>query len=681
MIKSFFRVVSISTLVVLFFSSTTKSQSTDQSSLASWIALDAPPGSEHLATDVLMKSLAGWQRDTLGNLKLVKGSGSPRRVVACGIDRPGFAVTEITDDGYIRFREAGGAARMHPLWTQFHEGQRIRVLTRAGSIPGVITVRSTHIARRIQNPPLTVLDDLWLDVGAGSRAEVARLGIQMLDPIVRELPIWSYSDYVSGPSAASRVGCAAVASASRGEVTAGETTFLITTLRSFRNDGLTAALRSLGKVDEITVFDSPADGATDSVNSRKLERPAALPSSTGLTSFTILSQRVRYARTLVESVHINDANALLTAVEKAAGVQSRAAGQRWINLPARVERSTPVDSFSSTANLLKSLADAYSVSGHEREVRERIKAALPEWARQKATVDEEGNLIVEVGPDRDPMMFIAHSDEVGYEITNIADDGTVSLRTRGGMFQSLWEGQPALLHFDQADKPPIKGVFNVRDTATTKQPEMTTAWFGLDGAALKRLGVVNGQSVTAFKSATRLAATRFTARALDDRAGSTALILAARRINPSALKRKLILAWAVREETGLEGAAAMAKKYGPTVKRVYSIDTFVSSDAPGEITRFANAQQGKGAVVRGLDNSSVVMPTELDRILNIARVNGIPLQVGATNGGTDGSEFVPYGVIHVCLSWPGRYSHSPVEVLDLRDLESLAKLVVALSTN
>jgi putative aminopeptidase FrvX len=54
--------------------------------------------------------------------------------------------------------------------------------------------------------------------------------------------------------------------------------------------------------------------------------------------------------------------------------------------------------------------------------------------------------------------------------------------------------------------------------------------------------------------------------------------------------------------------------------------------------------------------------------------------VGATNGGTDGSDFVRYGVLHVSLSWPGRYSHSPVEVLDLRDLQALERLIYAIST-
>jgi putative aminopeptidase FrvX len=69
----------------------------------------------------------------------------------------------------------------------------------------------------------------------------------------------------------------------------------------------------------------------------------------------------------------------------------------------------------------------------------------------------------------------------------------------------------------------------------------------------------------------------------------------------------------------------------------------------------------------------------MDRILNIARTHAIPIQVGATNGGTDGSDFVRYGVLHVSLSWPGRYSHSPVEVLDLRDLQALEKLIYSIA--
>ena len=664
--------------------------------LGDWIALDAPPGWEHVATGPLMQAMPGWKRDALGNLVLRKGSGSPRRVVACALDRGGFAVTEITDDGYLRLREAG-AGRQHPLWVQFHEGQRIRVLTRAGEVPGVVIVKSTHLQRgRVPNAPPATLDDLWVDVGVGSKAEVQRLGIEMLNPVVRDVGAWSYGEFVAGHLAGVRVGCAAVASAAQGEVSKGETIFLLTTLRSFGNDGLEAALRSLGRVDEVTLVDAGGEGA-DAFTQRRVEKPAFLPESTGLTSLTILSPRVRFAGSLVESVNVSDAGKLLSAVATAANVSNPS----WVTVGAAVrgrpfvngtdgwpQRATPTvatrasqdPQLASIANVLKTLADVPAVSGHERPVREAIIAALPAWARSLTRTDNEGNLILELGPDRDPLMFIAHQDEVGFEVTNLAADGTVSLRTRGGLFPSLWEGQPALLHFDRAGAAPLRGVFVPRDTATNKQPEALTAWFGIDAAALKQLGVTTGLSVTADKHATRLASTRFTARALDDRAGSTALVLAIRRIQPSVLKRRVIFAWAVREEVGLEGAMALARHYGSSVKRVYSVDTFVSSDSPVETTRFAHAPLGRGAVIRGLDNAAVAPPAELDRILNIARMQSIPIQVGATNGGTDGSDFVRYGVLHVSLSWPGRYSHSPVEVLDLRDLQALERLVYAIAT-
>lgn len=651
----------------------------DAVALRSWIALDAPPGWEHLATDQILKASPSWRRDALGNLILRQGSGSPRRVVACGLDRAAFAVTEIMETGYLRLREIG-SVRQHPLWTQFHEGQRIVVLTRTRAVPGVVTVKSTHLQRgRATNAPVTTLDDLWVDVGATSRADVRALGIEMLNPVVRDASGWSYGQFVAGPLAGVRVGCAAVATAAGGRVESGETIFLLTTLRSFGNDGLEAALRTLGKVDEVTVVDQVADENSGGVVQRKIENPAYLPASTGLKSLNMIAPRVRYAGSLVESVHVEEAEALLAAVNKAAGVSNQGSS-RWLVLP-ETSKSKPInaDAFSTTASLLKSLADVPSVSGHERPVREAIVAALPAWARSRTTTDNEGNLILEVGPDRDAVMFIAHQDEVGFEVANIAGDGVVTLRTRGGLFPSLWKGQPALLHFDDG-KAPLRGVFVPRESATTKQPEAVTAWFGLDAAGLKQLGVVNGLSVTAAKNATRLGATRFTARALDDRAGSTALILAARRLNPAALKRKVIFAWAVREETGLEGAMALARRYAASIKRVFSVDTFVSSDSPAETTRFAYAPLGQGAVIRGLDNASVAAPAEIDRILAIARAQGIPLQVGATNGGTDGSDFIRYGTIHASLSWPGRYSHSPVEVLDLRDLQALERLVHALAT-
>src|ERR1043165_786009 len=383
----FLKTVVLSFALLLSFSvAFAQDAQSDARALRSWIALDAPPGWEHLATDVIRKSMPGWQRDALGNLILRKGNGSPRRVIACGLDRPGFAVTEIMDDGYLRLREAG-SLRMHPLWTQFHEGQRIRVLTRGGgSVPGVVTVKSTHLQRgRAPNAPVTTLDDLWVDVGATSPAEVRALGIEMLNPVVRDAVGWSYGDFVAGPLAGDRVGCAAVASAAAGEVQNGETIFLITTLRSFGNDGLEAALRALGRVDQVTVMgESHLTPDTIIAVEKNVEKPNYLPESTGLSSVDLLAVKRRYEGSLVESVRVTDANVLLMVVAQAAGVAGGLT--RWLALP-EITRSKPngardtgstlmgsrtTTGLPSTAELLKLLADVPAVSGHERPVREAI---------------------------------------------------------------------------------------------------------------------------------------------------------------------------------------------------------------------------------------------------------------------------------------------------------------------
>jgi putative aminopeptidase FrvX len=325
-------------------------------------------------------------------------------------------------------------------------------------------------------------------------------------------------------------------------------------------------------------------------------------------------------------------------------------------------------------------------------MRDAVREALPAWARDSATADSAGNLVLAMGPDRDTVVFVAHMDEIGFEVSHVAHDGTVSLRMRGGFYNSLWEGQTALLHRDDDHIPsrdarscgaaregPLRGVFVPRDSAARKQPTQLTAWFGLDSAALAAAGVSIGSSVTSYKCSARLASTRFTARSIDDRAGSTSLVLALESLDRTKLDRRVIFVWSVREESGLEGAKAVAQNFGSNVSRVYAIDTFVSSDSPLESPHFAYAKIGEGPVSRALDNSSVTPADEVERLTRLARVAHIPLQVGTTNGGNDGSELVRYGAIDIAIGWPSRYSHSPVELLDLRDVRSLSRLIAAIA--
>jgi putative aminopeptidase len=269
-------------------------------------------------------------------------------------------------------------------------------------------------------------------------------------------------------------------------------------------------------------------------------------------------------------------------------------------------------------------------------------------------------------------------DETGWEIDSVAPDGTATLRARGSMMRSLWEGQPALLHFDpKSGRPPLRGIFVPRDQPEGKQPPALRAWFGMDEAALTAAGVRPGAQVTAHKKAGRMGRTLFTGRALDDRAGITALLLALEEIDPDTLPRRVIFAWTVQEEVGLVGAHTLADHFGTTIRTAYAVDTFVSSDSPLESPRFAYTLLGRGPVFRGLDGASVSKPQEMERIAAAAREAGIALQRGASGGGTDGAPFMRYGALYAGLSWSGLHSHSPVEVLDLNDLRDLARLIEA----
>jgi putative aminopeptidase FrvX len=655
--------------------------------LTSWIALPVAPGREREVAAQLARMLPGWTADGMGNVVRRTGSGSPRRVVACALDIPQYVVSQVTEDGFLRLHRAGNAFARHPLWDQFHEAQRIKVLTRTAERAGVVAVANGHFSRQHRaDTTVTWVDELWVDVGASSAREVRELGIELLDPVLADRPAWEYQGLAAGPAAGARASCAAVATAAQSMPSQGETIWVLATGRAFGWTGLGGALARLGRVDQLTLVDAGRASARDT-SMAAARVPASAVARVAATSTIenarLIAPRVRFGGSFVESVAASDARALLAAVADAGGVSLGEA--TWPAMPLDTARvlAPRTDRHGDAERTFFTLADLPGAPGHEWQVREAILRELPAWARDVAVVDTAGNLIVAIGPERDSVLFIAHMDEVAFEVRGISRDGVVTLAGRGGSVASTWEGQTAMIHFDRpasgTPTSPLRGVFIPRDTAAVKAPRAMSAWFGLDSAGLVARGVRVGQGVTSYKRGGRLAGTRITGRGSDDRTGSTALVHAVRGISPSAVKRRVIFAWSTREEVGLNGARAIAATHGTSLKRVYSVDTFVSSETPLELPTFAFTRLGAGPVLRGLDDGAMSPVEEMERVQRIARANRIPLQVGTTHGATDGSAITPYGASNVGLSWPGRYSHSPGEVLDLRDLDGLIKLVRAMA--
>ena len=675
--------------------------STALKSAAEWIRLIAPPGAEEQVAATVAKNLgAGWQIDRFGNLVKRVGSGTPRRVVACGIDFSAYVVSQITEKGYIRVRRTGTAG--HPLWDQFHEAQRVAVMTRNGRVPGVVAVANGHFAQqhRADTLPAT-MDDLWIDIGASSADDVTRAGVSLLDPLTIDRPAWTFADVAAGPAAGARAGCAAIAAASTGQVSSGETFFVISSQRSYNWLGLNRFLTNVGRVQSLAFVSDGVDESAAAARGGGVGRGgrggggggggggrgAGIPSrATVADSAQAITPAVRYARTLVESIDARSLQNVFGRVLDVTGVSGTTVTS-WptpgLDTARTLTRRAGVE--GEIERQWMAIADLPGVAGHEHQVRAAVLAALPSWARTRAVVDSMGNVIVAMGPERDSVAYIAHMDEVGFEVASVMADGRVLLRNRGGAVIPSWEGTPALLHFEAtgnaAPATPLRGIFVPRDSGRVRAPGTLTVWFGLDSAQLVARGVREGLSVTSYKRADRLLGSRITGRASDDRTGTTALLFAIRRINPDSLTHKVIFVWSVQEEGGLNGARFFGDRHGANLRRVYSIDTFVSSDTPKESPHFAFVPLGNGAVLRGVDNASQVPRAERERIIRLARTRGIPLQIGTTFGSTDGSAIQPLGPANIGLSWPGRYSHGPAEVLDLRDVDALIRLIVALVTD
>jgi endoglucanase len=127
------------------------------------------------------------QADVNGNsFATLEPDSHPRIMLAGHIDEIGVMVTYIDEDGFLSFDTIGG-------WDhQVFVGQRVVLLTRTGDVTGVIGKRAIHLLDKDERAKASTAQDLWIDIGAASRAEVAaRVQIGdagVLASMVLELP-------------------------------------------------------------------------------------------------------------------------------------------------------------------------------------------------------------------------------------------------------------------------------------------------------------------------------------------------------------------------------------------------------------------------------------------------------------------------------------------------------------
>jgi len=135
-------------------------------------------GFEGPVRDILRRewkdALTDLHTDGIGNLigSLPGSSDSPRVLLMAHMDEVGFLVRHIDENGYLYIHNVGG------YFDQSVLTQRLSILTARGEVLGYTGMKSGHILRPEERDRMIPLQNMFVDVGAKSRAEAEAMGLR-----------------------------------------------------------------------------------------------------------------------------------------------------------------------------------------------------------------------------------------------------------------------------------------------------------------------------------------------------------------------------------------------------------------------------------------------------------------------------------------------------------------------
>ncbi len=319
--------------------------------------------------------------------------------------------------------------------------------------------------------------------------------------------------------------------------------------------------------------------------------------------------------------------------------------------------------------LLKKLSEATGL-GHITQVTEIASAELSKYAdlRPFGSI----GLIAEINKNRDKTLMIeAHIDEVGFVITHVFEDGFVKVSNVGGNDGRILPATPVTIH----GKTDIPAVFASNPPHLSGETEVKTADEALLDTGLGKRAkelISPGDLITYEKEFTALAGTRVSGKSLDDRAGIFCLIELAKRLYDKDLPVNLVLCLSEQEELGTRGAKTAAFSIFPD--EAVAID--VSFGNAPDVAPTKCGKLGGGAMI-GI--SPILNRKISDKLTAIAKEKGIPHQFEVM-GGTTGTDadvitLTKTGIPCGLLSIPLRNMHTPAEVVDLEDIDSVCDIL------
>lgn len=341
-------------------------------------------------------------------------------------------------------------------------------------------------------------------------------------------------------------------------------------------------------------------------------------------------------------------------------------------------------------DLIRTLTDLPGVSGHEDAVVGFVRHRFERTA-DSVEVDGIGNVIAtKVGDEAGPkVMVFAHLDQLGFCVKRLMENGFLRIDRIGGVNRKALVAAPVLIHTEAGEAVPGSiGVMAHHLTPDAQRftvpdiPELYVDVGARSREELVAMGINVGDPIT-FENPFRVLNQRFLrAGALDDRMGVYILIktfesLAAR----DDLGCVVHAVATVQEEFNVRGSEPAARAIAPDL--AICIDGSLSGDTP-DLEGVTDVRMGGGPTMalmtfhgRGTLGGLIPNPKLVRHFDATARDLGITLQRSASLGGlTDASflQLLHHGIPAIDVGFPMRYSHSPVEMVCIDDVQQAVQL-------
>lgn len=337
-------------------------------------------------------------------------------------------------------------------------------------------------------------------------------------------------------------------------------------------------------------------------------------------------------------------------------------------------------------NILETLINIPSPSGYETQIAEYIKQELSKVLSCKnIVIDDQKNVIVKIIGKTDKTVIIdAHSDEIGFIITNVNRWGQISINYIGGGDSTILSARHLNILSQNGIVPAVVNRKHAHlvydeDMENIYSPEQADVDIGIrDRDKIFKL-IRIGDAVVYRPNFRKLQDNYYCGYGFDDKSGCFLLIETIKNIVKTKIKPdcNLIFVFSSQEETGNSKLIPVVRKYQPNL--VIEADVTFATDY-GEVDelemKVGRCNLNEGIVLyRGVDLDENCW----ELATSIAENKKIPYQVQAGYGriGYTSLEVTGEAKGVKALVWgiPLRNMHAPTEIINLNDLITGSKLL------